>query len=548
MASMAMDMFHVQHTVGTVLCCLCGTSIAPNPSNMCVSCIRTQVDITEGLQKQLTILFCRACGRYLQPPKSWIRATLESKELLTYCLKRMKNLSKVKLVDASFVWTEPHSKRIKVKLTIQKDVLNGAILQQSFVAEYVVEDHMCDQCSRAAANPDQWIACVQVRQKVDHKRTFLFLEQLILKHGADVHTINMKQMHDGVDFFYANRSHALKFLDFLGNVVPLQSRSDKQLVSQDSKSNTYNYKFTFSAEICPICKDDLICLPQKVAHSFGNFGPIVLCLRVSNNLLLMDVHTLRTIHMDATAYWRYPFRRLLPAKQLVEYIVLDVEAIQQPGGGGGGGAAPSGHGAPKNLSLAEIQVARVSDFGKNDIIFSVTTHLGHILRPGDHALGYDLYGANLNDDELDKYTSLALPDVVLVRKSYEEKRKAKRGKGRAWRLKKLDIERESVAGKSDDEGEMADIERFMEEIEEDPELRSRIALYKDPNYVQTGAPLDTMAEEDEDEEEEGDNPPEVPLEELLSEMNLDGRGGGEDEEEDDEEDEGGEHGHSEMEM
>lgn len=35
------------------LCCLCGTSIHPNPSNMCVNCIRSQVDITEGLQKQV---------------------------------------------------------------------------------------------------------------------------------------------------------------------------------------------------------------------------------------------------------------------------------------------------------------------------------------------------------------------------------------------------------------------------------------------------------------------------------------------------------------
>lgn len=32
-------------------------------------------------------------------------------------------LSKVRLIDAGFVWTEPHSKRIKLKLTIQKEVI-----------------------------------------------------------------------------------------------------------------------------------------------------------------------------------------------------------------------------------------------------------------------------------------------------------------------------------------------------------------------------------------------------------------------------------------
>jgi NMD protein affecting ribosome stability and mRNA decay len=32
---------------------------------------------------------------------------------MALCLKRLKNLHKVKLIDANFVWTEPHSKRIK---------------------------------------------------------------------------------------------------------------------------------------------------------------------------------------------------------------------------------------------------------------------------------------------------------------------------------------------------------------------------------------------------------------------------------------------------
>ena len=70
-------------------------SIAPNPSNMCVACIRSQVDISAGLQKQVTLLWCKECGRYLQPPKHWVAAAPESKELLTFCIKRLKGLQKV---------------------------------------------------------------------------------------------------------------------------------------------------------------------------------------------------------------------------------------------------------------------------------------------------------------------------------------------------------------------------------------------------------------------------------------------------------------------
>jgi len=68
----------------------------------------------------------------------------------------------VKLVDAGFIWTEPHSRRLKVKVTVQAEVFNGAILQQSFVVEYVIETHMCPDCEKQNSNPNTWIAAVQV--------------------------------------------------------------------------------------------------------------------------------------------------------------------------------------------------------------------------------------------------------------------------------------------------------------------------------------------------------------------------------------------------
>ncbi len=58
----------------------------------------------------------------------------------------------------------------------------------------------------------------------------------------------------GVDFYYQTRGHALKFIDFLQSVVPARFRHDKQLVSHDTHNMTYNYKYTFSVEIVPLCK------------------------------------------------------------------------------------------------------------------------------------------------------------------------------------------------------------------------------------------------------------------------------------------------------
>ena len=45
----------IVRTVGKILCCQCGTPIEPNPANLCVACLRIQVDITEGIPKQVNL-------------------------------------------------------------------------------------------------------------------------------------------------------------------------------------------------------------------------------------------------------------------------------------------------------------------------------------------------------------------------------------------------------------------------------------------------------------------------------------------------------------
>ena len=78
-----------------------------------------------------------------------------------------------------------------------RQVFNSTILQQEFVVEYIVANQNCDDCHRTAAK-DHWNAVVQVRQKVDHKKTFFYIEQLIIKHRAAAKTVNIKDCADGV--------------------------------------------------------------------------------------------------------------------------------------------------------------------------------------------------------------------------------------------------------------------------------------------------------------------------------------------------------------
>ena len=52
----------------TILCCICSVSIQQNPANMCVNCLRNNVDITEGINRSMVIHSCRSCKRFLCPP------------------------------------------------------------------------------------------------------------------------------------------------------------------------------------------------------------------------------------------------------------------------------------------------------------------------------------------------------------------------------------------------------------------------------------------------------------------------------------------------
>lgn len=257
----------------------------------------------------------------MRPP--WVACDRESKELLAICLKKINGLNKVHLVDANFLWTEPHSRRLKVKLVIQKDVMNGAKLQQTFAVEVQLQNQQCDACQRSYTD-HKWRAQVQVRQKVDHKKTFYLLEQLILKHNAHQKCIDVEQVREGVNFAFSERSHALKFIDFLNNVVPTRTKAAKQLISEDIQNADKNYKFTFSVEMVPLCKDDLVVLPKNTAGSMGNIDPLVLVYRVAAGVYAVDPRTLQMAELSSEKYWREPFRPLLPSSQLEEFIVLDI--------------------------------------------------------------------------------------------------------------------------------------------------------------------------------------------------------------------------------
>lgn len=492
---------------------------------MCSDCIGLAVDITEGIQKEATLIFCKNCERLSVPPYNWIYAPRESKELLGACLKRLKGLSKVRLIDAKFIWTEPHSRRTVIKVTVQGEAekFQNTVIQQDFKVTFVETTSQCRDCAKSFT-ANTWRAIIQIRQKVDHKKTFFYLEQLILKNNAHRNTVSIQESREGLDFFYSQRNHALKMLDFLTSVVPARSYKSEEAISQDTHTGAKSYKFSYSVEIVPICKEDLVVLPKKLARAQGNINPLVLCHRIGNTVHFIDPSTLQTTEVTSNTYWREPFPALSTTQNLTEYMVLDIEPVGPVNG---------------KFALADVTVARTADMGRNDATYYVRTHLGGILHPGDAAMGYHLANNNFNSDLWDELNPEVIPDVVLVKKAYPNKTKSKT---RSWKLRRMakesnDLEEQRARGiKGNDamERSQRDYEEFLRELEEDPEFRSEINLYKLDEAAkeeeERKAEESEKREGDDDDDDDEEDYPEIKLNELRTDEGEDW----EDEEEEEE--------------
>ncbi|KAI0980685.1 hypothetical protein GJ496_001468 [Pomphorhynchus laevis] len=419
-----------------------------------------RIDIAEGIPKKGQLFKCMKCNRFLQPPSRWLHAELESKELMAVCLKRLPGLSKVHLVDANFSWSEPHSKRVKIWLKVRKQVLEKELLEQTFEIEFTVIGQICEECQRIEAK-DFWNAVVQVRQKIDHKRTIYYLEQILLAKKVHQDASSIEQRDNGLDFFFSSETAARKFISIIEVLVPMRYSASKSLISHDAHSNTYNYKYVFAADVVPLCKDCIVCLPKSVHLKFSSIGPICLVYKVTKMIYLIDPNTMKTAVVSPSEYYRNSFSALSSIYQMKRFLVMDVSPINQSNSLD---SRKLCHRSCRKFLHADVWLVKDDDTAFDEEQIHCRTHLGHILNAGDYVMGYDLSHLNSNDYNFELLDECDTPSVVIVRKVYEKSK-------RKWKLARLFDDNTDAAN--------TQFSDFMEDIEDDPEIRKDITIYKD---------------------------------------------------------------------
>lgn len=451
--------------------------MAPTNSMMCIPCLQNEVDITQDITRTAVVPYCNRCSRFCHSQK-WLKAEFESRELMHICMKKIRGLNTVKILDANFLYTEHHSKRIKLKLTVQKEVAKQTILQQDVVTEFVVQYTQCEDCCQAFTTFN-WAGQVQVRQATDHKRTFYYLEQCILQAQEYTKISNIKEVPNGLDFQFASLKNAQRFAAFVLSKIPGKKTESKQLVSHDANCNTYKHKFTTLIEVPPVCRDELVYLNKQAAsvHCGGRAAFYLVQKVHANGFFLCNPETSEIHQVALVPYWKFPFKSIFKKKALQEFIVMEVQVDHVK-------TSKASKFKRKlndqtDLYAYYVTLCRVDDLGTGREV-TIRSHLGCQLTAGDQASGYDLRTLDQGEDYSDALGYS--PDIILLRRTLKSgEDEAQAYNERMWTLKRLDIARQKKAS------EEADFEEFKNELMDDEDLRQNVAFYRNPS-AQPGGP------------------------------------------------------------
>ena len=82
-------------------------------------------------------------------------------------------------------------------------------------------------------------------------------------------------------------------------------------------------------------------------------------------------------------YWKNPFKALLDRERLTEFVVINMENVDTD-------LNNSRAAVKQKFKQVKVEVARKSDFRRNNHTYYVNSHLGEILNHNDTVLAYDL--------------------------------------------------------------------------------------------------------------------------------------------------------------
>lgn len=171
------------------------------------------------------------------------------------------------------------------------------------------------------------------------------------------------------------------------NQVPSRAYQSKKLVSHNEQNNEYNYKYNVSIDIAPVCKDDLVCVPPKLSRELGGTYPILLCIKVTKMIHLLDFKTMQVHEIDYSTCAAYDLKALCSRESLTSFIILDIQEASRKRCDYTLSTHSSRIAQKQRLEFVNVEVMRENDMGVNNESFLLESHLGDNLKENDSVLG-----------------------------------------------------------------------------------------------------------------------------------------------------------------
>ena len=290
----------------------------------------------------------------------------------------------------------------------------------------------------------------------------MVLEAQLTKAGMHNLMIGVENSKQGMDFYFKQKNQAEKVVNFISTHLPMKSKFSKKHISTDPRSGKTRFELTYAVDIAPLGRGDLLLMPTNLNSKNSSAGEVVLVSKVASSIHLINPVTLKRDELTASRYFSKEkhIRSLMSPAELVRFVILDIEPLTEVYNSGDDGRQNGIKESGGLLADAEVricnflllfetichlsvifnydfQVARESDLGFNDKTFHIRTHLGHLLKPGDMALGYDMVryassgGIEANtwlqhlSKGRDRSSTVNVSDVILVKKCFEDDLKKK---------------------------------------------------------------------------------------------------------------------------
>lgn len=351
-------------------CCQCGIEILPTIYNMCRKCLSLNINITNSIKTTQIIEYCKSCERYFLQPR-WESFQWGSKELLGMLLSRVKELKNMTLINSKYLFTEENSKKILIEVEIEQIIENNFV-RGTLQIKFSRYNKQCPDCQNYEAN-NFWNTVVQLRHKMNSKRTLLYIDQMCLKQRMYDNTIDVKEIKGGYDYYFSSKNTAIKFVRFIESIIGCKIIESTRLLSLDTKSNKTKNKNTYSINVLPFTKDDLVFISKKMSKT-KNISNYLLVLKVTTKIQLIDPITCKIIEISSDFYWKNKdeFQVVMTSKYLINMKVINIEKNNFKG----------------NYQLADIEITK--DYNN---IFHVKTHLGKDIY--NEILCYDIKNSGL---------------------------------------------------------------------------------------------------------------------------------------------------------